>query len=212
MGGVDGLYLPRAPRVGKLRPSTNPELVKTRSFRQAAFTSAGFVGLLFVLEAIDRSLQITRGLTLDGMGILPRTVVGLQGILFAPLLHANTAHLLANSLPLLVLLTLLYWDRHYHPWTTMVTVWVAAGLGTWLIGRGGTFHIGASSVVFGLAAYLIVSGFLMKSWRSAFVSLFVFVVFGGIFYGVLPQPGPISWEGHLCGSVAGVLAAGRNHA
>lgn len=66
-------------------------------------------------------------------------------------------------------------------------------------------------MVFGLAAYLIVSGLLMKSWRSAFVSLFVFLAFGGIFYGVLPQPGPISWEGHLCGAAAGVMAAGRNH-
>jgi membrane associated rhomboid family serine protease len=72
-------------------------------------------------------------------------------------------------------------------------------------------HIGASSIIFGLVAYLIVAAFMMNSWRSAVVAILVFLVFGGILYGMLPQQGPVSWEGHLSGALAGIWAAKRNH-
>jgi hypothetical protein len=114
----------------------------------------------------------------------------LLGILFAPLLHANLQHLLANAAPLFVLLFLLLSNRAYHPYRTLAWIWGASGLGTWLIGRGNAVHIGASSIIFGLAAFLIVAGFLMKSWRSAVVAIFVFFLYGGIFYGALPRAGP----------------------
>jgi membrane associated rhomboid family serine protease len=133
--------------------------------------------------------------------------VGLPGIIFSPLLHANLSHLVANAVPLFVLLVLLLSHRQYHPYRTLALIWGASGLGTWLIGRGHAVHIGASSIVFGLAAFLIVAGFQMKSWRSAGVAILVFVLYGGIFYGALPQAGPISWEGHLCGAVAGAWTA-----
>ena len=145
----------------------------------------------------DLILQREKRVTLAGFGIVPRTVPGLAGIAFSPLLHASPAHLLANALPLFVLLVLLFCDRHYYPVLTLSSIWFFSGLGTWLIGRGNTVHIGASSIIFGLVAYLIVAGFLMRSWRSAIVAIVVALAFGGIFYGVLPQTGPISWEGHL---------------
>ncbi|MBM3878259.1 MAG: rhomboid family intramembrane serine protease [Verrucomicrobia bacterium] len=163
----------------------------------------GVLGLVWALTLVLPELR--------GLGIWPRTMRGLVGILAAPLLHANLAHLTANALPLLVLLTLLFWDKHYHPERTLALVWLAAGLGTWLIGRGHAVHIGASGLVYGLVTYLVVSGFLMKSWRSAFVALLVFLFYGGIVYGMLPQRGLISWEGHLCGALAGLWAARRNH-
>jgi membrane associated rhomboid family serine protease len=185
---------------------------RTKSFRQAVETSALMVSVLFLVEAADLLLRREAHQTLDGLGIAPRTIRGLGGILFSPLLHAGPAHLLANALPLFILLVLLFWDRHYYPRTTLCIIWFFSGLGTWLIGRGGgAVHIGASSIIFGLTAYLIVAGFLMKSWRSALVALLVLLGFGGIFYGVLPQAGPISWEGHLSGALAGIWAARRNH-
>jgi membrane associated rhomboid family serine protease len=118
-------------------------------------------------------------------------------------------HLLANSVPLFVLLVLLLSNPKYHPYGTLAFIWLVSGVGTWLIGRGGAVHIGASSIVFGLAAFLIVAGLTMKSWRSAAIAIFVFILYGGIFYGALPQAGPISWEGHLCGAIAGVWRARR---
>ena len=182
-------------------------------FMPALEFSAVFVLVIFLVEGVDSWLRVrTDGeATLDVFGIIPRTPVGLVGILTAPLLHAGMAHLLANAAPLFVLLTLLFWDRHYRPGVTLSAIWLASGLGTWLIGRPGSIHIGASSVIYGLVSYLVVSGFLMKSWRSAIVAIVVLLAYGGIFYGVLPQAGPISWEGHLSGAIAGVWVARENH-
>lgn len=177
---------------------------------QASFL---LVGLMFFIKAVE----LIAGLSFAGLGIIPRTEHGLIGLVFSPLLHGNPAHLMANAAPLFVLLTLLFWDRKYHPWRTLVLIWLASGLGTWLIGRGGdpahpTVHIGASSVIYGLVVYLLVAGFLMDSWRAVFVAVGVGVLYGGIFYGLMPQAGPISWEGHLCGAIAGFCTARHNHA
>src|SRR5919108_250586 len=163
-----------------------------KTFKESVQTSALMVSTLFLLEVVDLILRWAKGLTLARFGIEPRTVPGLVGIAFSPLLHASPAHLLANALPLFVLLVLLFWDRHYHPAVTLCSIWFFSGLGTWLIGRGSDgrhpiVHIGASSIIFGLVAYLIVAGFMMNSWRSAIVAILVFLAFGGIFYGVLPQ-------------------------
>ena len=171
-------------------------------FVGALVTSLGLVAILFLVLAAE----VVFHFHLERLGILPRTKAGLLGILFAPLLHANLQHLLANAVPLFVLLFLLLTNRAYHPYRTLAWIWGASGLGTWLIGRGNAVHIGASSIIFGLAAFLIVAGLLMKSWRSAIVAILVFLFYGGIFYGVLPRAGPISWEGHLCGTLASVWA------
>jgi membrane associated rhomboid family serine protease len=175
------------------------------SFGHAVMTSAAMVASLFLVKG----LEVLFRLPLEQFGIVPRTVRGLVGILFSPLLHGNMHHLLANSVPLFVLLILLLSNPKYHPYRALALIWIASGAGTWLIGRGGAVHIGASSIVFGLAAFLIVAGLTMKSWRSAAVAIFVFLFYGGIFYGALPQAGPISWEGHLCGAMAGALTARR---
>src|SRR5207244_7484769 len=128
-------------------------------------TSALMVSVLFLVEVADLLLRREKHLTLAGFGIVPRTVSGLVGIAFSPLLHASPAHLLANALPLFVLLVLLFWDRHYYPVLTLSSIWFFSGLGTWLIGRGSDngrpiVHIGAGSVSFGRVASLIVAGFL----------------------------------------------------
>src|SRR6266567_2262117 len=187
-----------------------------KTFKEAVQASALMVSTLFIVEFADLILRHEQRLGLAAFGIVPRTIPGLAGIAFSPLLHASPAHLLANALPLFVLLVLLFWDRHYYPSLTLASIWFFSGLGTWLIGRGSDggrpiVHIGASSIIFGLVTYLIVAGFLMKSWRSAIVALLVLICFGGIFYGVMPHAGPISWEGHLSGALAGVWSAKRNH-
>lgn len=184
---------------------------RTTPFRAAAGTAGNFVVILILIELVDVGLRHFQGFTLDGLGIRPRQAPGLIGVLFSPLLHANWVHLAANALPLLVLLTVLFWDRRYRPGSTLVWIWVVSGLGTWAIGRPDTLHVGASSIVYGLVAYLIAAGILMRSWRSAFIALAVGVAFSGIWYGALPQEGPVSWEGHLCGAVAGVFAARKAH-
>lgn len=169
--------------------------------------SARLVAVPFVMFL----LQIALPAPWERLGILPRTEAGLMGVLFSPLLHASLAHLLSNATPLFVLLVLLFSDDRYRPEPTLVAIWLASGLGTWLIGRGGAVHIGASGIVFGLISYLIASGLLMQSWRAAGVAVLVLLLFGGVFYGLVPQPGAVSWEGHLCGAAAGVWSARGTH-
>lgn len=176
------------------------------AFPRAVIVSAAFIAVLFAVKGVE----LLFALPLEQFGILPRTIRGLPGILFSPLLHGNLHHLLANSVPLFVLLVLLLSNPQYRPYRALGLIWLASGFGTWLIGRGGAVHIGASSIVFGLAAFLIVAGLTVRSWRSALIAIFVFLFYGGIFYGALPQQGPISWEGHLCGAMAGVWAARRS--
>ena len=165
---------------------------------------------LFVLLLLRVVETLTPFQLSHTFGIVPRTGMGLIGILTAPLLHGNWAHLVANALPLFVLMTLLYWDKHNDPERTLGMIWLASGAGTWLIGRPAS-HIGASSIVFGLVSYLIMAGVWAGRWRSFFVGLAVFFFFGGIFIGVLPGNPVVSWEGHLCGAIAGIWAAKKNY-
>jgi membrane associated rhomboid family serine protease len=174
---------------------------------QAVETSALLVGLIFLVELLKWVLPFS----LNGFGIVPRTVPGLIGVVCSPLLHLDAKHLMANAVPLFVLLVLLFGDRGYHPEWTLVLIWIVSGFGTWLIGRDGTVHIGASSIIYGLVVYLIASGWWMGNWRSILVAVLVLFFYGGIFYGVLPQRGLVSWEGHLAGAIAGWWAARRNH-
>lgn len=166
------------------------------------------VGLMVLITVLDWLLVID----LRVFGILPRTWWGLVGIFFAPLLHLGFAHLSANAIPLLVLLVLLFGQRHYVPVQTLAFIWIGSGAGTWLIGRGDAVHIGASSLIYGLVIYLVAAGWWMRSWNSIGVALLVLLFYGGIFYGVLPQRGLVSWEGHLAGAITGWMVARRTHA
>jgi membrane associated rhomboid family serine protease len=181
---------------------------RTYRLDEALKLSALPVCALYLIQGMDLLFR----LGLNRFGIVPRTEWGLIGVIFSPLLHASFSHVIANSVPLFVLLLVLFSDRRYYAAKTLALIWVASGLGTWIIGRGGSVHIGASSIVFGLIVYLIVAGLLMGSWRAAIIAVLVFLLFGVSLLGVLPHAGPISWEGHLCGAAAGLWAARWNHA
>jgi membrane associated rhomboid family serine protease len=190
-----------------------PAQPRKHSLQFAIGEAGALVGLMVAIKLIE----VLLGISFARFGIVPRDPHGAIGILGAPLLHGNLAHLFANIGPLFILLVLLYWDRTYHPTRTVTLIWLASGLGTWLIGRAvaldGTqiVHIGASSLIYGLVAYMIVAGVLARQWRSFFVAIIVFAAFGGIVYGVLPQQdATMSWEGHLSGAIAGVMVASNN--
>jgi membrane associated rhomboid family serine protease len=153
------------------------------------------------------------GGALNRFGIIPRTEQGLWGILFAPFLHGNFAHLAANSVSLLVLgwLTLaLAGSRRF--WIVSIASALGAGLTAWTLGASGTVHIGASGVIFGFLGYLMLSGWFARRVVPVLASLAVTALWGGMVFGVLPgQPG-ISWQAHLGGFVGGVIAARALHA
>ncbi len=163
----------------------------------------GFIGLIMVLVMVNALI----GIPLSDYGIVPRSPERLYGVLLAPFLHGNYLHALSNAVGLMALgsLAAIYGGRSF-PWACLIIV-VTSGLGVWLFGRPST-HIGASGLVFGLFGYLLVKGILDKSILSALTALVVAAVFGlPIVYGILPANDYISWEGHLCGLAAGVLAA-----
>ena len=162
----------------------------------------GFVAIIWVLEFVDVFL----GGALNRYGILPRNLIGLRGILFAPFLHSNFAHLIANTIPFLTLgwFVMLRETRDFFV-VTGITMLVS-GLGVWLIGSAG-LHIGASGVVFGYLGFLLARGYFERNIPSILLSVIVGFLYGGAIWGVLPtQPG-VSWEGHLFGFVGGVIAA-----
>ena len=174
-------------------------------------TILSFVALLYVVEAFDQ----LDGHRWDDNGIRPLETDGLWGILFAPLLHANWAHLAANTGPALVfgfLVALAGLSRFV--WATAI-IWIVGGFGTWLIGNmgsacGETDHIGASGLIFGWLTFLLVFGFFIRSGWQIVIGLLVLVVYGGVLWGAVPVLnvcGGVSWQGHLCGGIAGVLAA-----
>lgn len=179
--------------------------------KRALAISFGFVAAITVVWLATVALAEIFNYPLVQFGILPRSLRGLIGILFSPFLHGDAKHLGANAAPLFVLLTILFWNLGYRPASSLALIWFGSGLGTWLIGRGETWHIGASGLIYGLAAYLIAAGFLMKSWRSAIIAVVIFFLYGGIFWGVLPQDAHVSWEGHLSGAFAGIWAARKAH-
>jgi membrane associated rhomboid family serine protease len=170
-----------------------------------------FVALLYLIELID---QLMHG-RLDSNGIRPLTSDGLWGIIFAPILHANWQHLIANTIPLLVLgflMTLAGISRFV--WATVI-VWILGGFGTWLIGNvgsacGPTDHIGASGLIFGWLTFLLAFGIFVRRFWDIIIGLVVLFAYGSVLLGAMPvlhQCGGVSWQGHLSGALAGVVAA-----
>jgi membrane associated rhomboid family serine protease len=174
-----------------------------RGWVRAAGVVAAFVGLLWVIEIVDA----VGGGDLDQYGIEPRSEDGLVGIAVAPLLHSGWTHLEANSVPLLVLGLVVAVASTVRFFGVLAWAWVVSGVGVWLIAPDGSVTVGASGLVFGLLAYLLVVGFLERRAIGILISVGVFLLYGGVLLGVLPgQPG-VSWQGHLFGAAGGVLAA-----
>ncbi len=169
----------------------------------------GFVILAWGLELFD--LFVLKGGFnspggLDQYGILPRNLIGLRGILFAPFLHGGLGHLISNTIPFLVLGWLIMVRETSDFFAVSVISALVSGLGTWIFGSPG-IHIGASGVIFGYLGYLVARGYFERSAVAIAMSLFVTALYGSLIWGVLPlQPG-ISWEGHLFGFLGGILSA-----
>ncbi len=161
---------------------------------------AVFVAFIWLVYLADRVLP------LESFGLIPRTFKGLAGIVTLPFLHADWAHIMSNTVPLVVLLLLLAGSRA-NSIDIVVLISVLAGIGLWIFGRT-AIHIGASVLVFGLVGFLVCAGFFEKRLLSALIAIGVAVVYGStLMYGVLPTQSGVSWEGHLIGAVSGGLIA-----
>ncbi|WP_010146752.1 rhomboid family intramembrane serine protease [Serinicoccus profundi] len=160
------------------------------------------VALMWVTEIVDLILP----LDLDAFGIRPRDLGHLQGIVLSPFLHLGFGHLMANTVVLLVLGSLLALTTR-HLWLVTAGVVLLGGLGVWVLGGPNTVHIGASGVVYGYAAFLAVYGFVARRIGQALLGVLVILVYGSMIWGVLPLREGVSWQGHLFGAAAGVAMA-----
>ncbi|MGH3811855.1 MAG: rhomboid family intramembrane serine protease [Pseudonocardiaceae bacterium] len=169
---------------------------------QAAMIIAAFTGLLYLTEAVDTVLQGA----LDQEGIRPRQFDGLDGVLWAPLLHGGWQHLVANTVPVLVLGFFALAGGIGQFIAVTATIWLVGGLGTWLTGSPGV-HLGASVLIFGWLVFLLARGFFARNLMQILLAVVLFAFWGGVLWGVLPGTAGVSWEGHLFGAVGGLLAA-----
>ncbi|WP_084531289.1 rhomboid family intramembrane serine protease [Nocardia miyunensis] len=169
---------------------------------RAIAITLGFVALLYVIEGID----VLAGHGLDRAGIRPRSAVGLEGVAFAPLLHANWAHLMGNTLPVIVLGLLTLLTGIGRGLSATAIIWVVSGLGAWLISASGTTTVGASGLVFGWLLYLISRGLFARNVWQIVLGVVVGLLYGGILWGALPGQAGISWQAHLFGALGGLIS------
>jgi membrane associated rhomboid family serine protease len=193
--------------MSKTVPAPNRSMDRARRGevqREGIRLLVAIVAVMWLVEVINAADSYG----LDSDGIYARNVGRLWGIVAAPFIHANFApHLLDNTIPLLFMgLIIALQGARQLALVTLIVV-VVGGLGTWLIGPAGVSTIGASGVVFGYATYLLTRGFFDHSLLELLTGLIVGVVWGGaLLSSIVPHTG-ISWQGHVCGGLAGVLAA-----
>ena len=172
--------------------------------RQGLAVVGSFVLLLYAVEIVNALMLHSLNRT---FGLRPRTLEGLADILTFPLLHASLAHLLSNTLPLIIFGFLVFLSGLRVFITALAASWLGSGATVWLIG-GYNITVGASGLVFGLFAFLLVRGFFNRHWGQILLSAVLFLTYGGILFGVLPTvAGYVSWQAHLGGAAGGVVAA-----
>jgi len=163
--------------------------------------------LLFLLAIVVVFWIESRfNINLNHLGIYPRKIEGLRGILFSPFIHGDVKHLFNNAIPLLVLTSALFYFYRRIRWKVLIYGLLLTGLFTWIIGRS-NIHIGASGVIYMLTAFLMFRGILSKHYQLTALSFSVIFLYGGFIWYVFPTDPKISWEGHLSGFIVGIIFA-----
>lgn len=183
----------------QLQPQDDRSLSPRERLKTYGVVIAASLAVLWVIEILDNIFPHA----LDAHGIHPREADGLIGLVTAPFLHANFAHLAANSIPFAVLgFFIMLRGLGTFIKVTVVTA-VVGGLAVWIVGASHSNHIGASGVIFGYFGFLIGLGVFERSFKALAAAILVGFLYGGIIFGVLPGTPGISWEGHLFGFLSG---------
>jgi membrane associated rhomboid family serine protease len=173
-----------------------------RGFRQAMMRTAACVALLWLIALLDQYF----GLHLSRLGVYPRELQGLAGILAAPLIHGGWMHLVSNSFALLVLGTVLLYGYPRTALPLLGLVWLGTGVGVWLFARG-SYHFGASGLTHGLMFFIFVSGILRHDRLSIALSMIVFFLYGSMVWTIFPTEPGVSFESHFFGALMGLIGA-----
>lgn len=164
-----------------------------------------FIWIMFVIDY----LQVVP-FNFSRLGIYPLRVEGLIGIVFSPFVHSSFSHLVSNSVPLLVMVTMIFYFYNQIAIKSISFLWLLSGLFTWIIGRS-AYHIGASGLVFALVFFLFFSGLFRKYIPLVAVSMIVIFIYGSTIWSIFPITELIdvslSWEAHLSGAISGLIVA-----
>lgn len=164
--------------------------------------------LIWLIFLVDFSQVLRFNFSL--LGIYPRQWIGLSGVVFSPFVHGSFSHLISNTVPLLILITLLFYFYNQIAFKSLVYLWLLSGFFTWIIGRN-SYHVGASGLIFALVFFLFFSGLFRKYIPLVAVSMVVAFAYGSTVWSIFPITEYIdvslSWEGHLSGAIAGFIVA-----
>lgn len=182
---------------------SNPKNLDTemekRIFIHSLIFPAAFVFVFWLIEIAKQ----TFGISLVQLGVYPLHVKGLTGIFFSPLIHSGFNHLASNSVPFFILMFMLIYFYRRISYRIFIQLYLLSGICVWLSGRE-AWHIGASGVIYAMAAFHFLSGIIRDDVRLLTLSITVIFIYGGMVWGMFPINPDVSWEGHLWGAVSGV--------
>ena len=151
-------------------------------------------------------VELVIGVNFNEMGVKPRTLLGLRGVILSPFIHGSLEHLYNNTIPLGILLSALWYFYRDVAWKVLVYGILLSGLITWLIGRT-SYHIGASGFIYVLASFIFFKGIFSSHFRLVALSLIVVFIYGSMLWYIFPVKDGMSWEGHLAGFLTGLFLA-----
>lgn len=187
-----------------LRDTHQPDPLRARAnFHVAVKLALAFVVLLWLVQV----LLSGPGIDVGDFGVRPRDVMGLLGILTAPFVHGGYVHLIDNSVPLAVLGTAMLYLYPRSSRIVLPAVYLGPGIAVWLFAHPGSSHIGASGLVYGMFAYVLVAGLMRRDRRAVATALLVVFLYGTLVWGVLPIQPSMSWQTHMAAAIIGVTLA-----
>ena len=173
-----------------------------KEFFRKLFIPLTFPVLLWVIYLVTHLLDIST----YKLGILPRNFSGLIGIFTSPLIHGGFSHLISNTAPLIVMGLGIFYFYPKVAYKVFTIIYLGTGVLVWIFARE-VYHIGASGIIYGFVSFLFFSGIFRKDNRSIALALVVIFLYGGLIWGVLPVEKGVSWESHLFGAIAGIIAS-----
>lgn len=190
----------------RINTGDNRPAMEKHDEQQLLYLSIFMPMVFIIIMWIVKLFEVTTGIDLANLGILPKHVSGLPGILFSPFIHGDWNHLISNTVPFLILSFLMIFNYRKVAFKAFIFIYLFGGFLLWLTGRE-NYHIGASGIVYGMAFFVFFMGVFRKNIQALALSLFVTFLYGSIIWGVLPVDITISWEGHLMGAISGGISA-----
>jgi membrane associated rhomboid family serine protease len=181
---------------------TETQVSEKHRFIRSLLFPLVFVVIIWLVKAAEMAFN----LEFYTWGLFPQTVRGLRGIFLSPFIHGDFSHLISNTFPILLLGSALFYFYRDVAFRVLILSLMITGVWVWVVGRP-SFHIGASGIIYSLAAFLFVSGVIRRHPRLMALSLLVVFLYGGMVWGVFPVQERVSWESHLMGLLSGILLA-----